>query len=72
MEQNGSNVLQHIVEAVLPRRERGSIIPEDEIIPLLPYAPNHQGQNIQEEGTLSWLQSVLLTNATDERRSCYE
>jgi hypothetical protein len=51
MEQNGSNVLQHIVEAVLPRRERGSLIPEDEIIPLLPYAPNHQGQNIQE-GTL--------------------
>jgi hypothetical protein len=67
MEQNGSNVLQYIVEAVLPRRERGSLIPEDEIIPLLPYAPNHQGQNIQE-GTLS----VLLTNATDERRSCYE
>jgi hypothetical protein len=51
MEQNGSIVLQHIVEAVLPRRERGSLIPEDEIIPLLPYAPNHQGQNIQE-GTL--------------------
>jgi hypothetical protein len=51
MEQNGSNVLQYIVEAVLPRRERGSLIPEDEIIPLLPYAPNHQGQNIQE-GTL--------------------
>jgi len=33
---------------VSPRRKR-SLIPEDEIIPLLPYAPYHQGQNFHEK-----------------------
>jgi hypothetical protein len=40
--------LQHIVEAVLPRRKR-SLVPEDEVIPLLPHAPYHQGQIFHEK-----------------------
>jgi hypothetical protein len=46
----------------LPRRKR-SLIPEDEIIPLLPYGPNHQGQNIHEE-TVS--KSTLSLNHQEE------
>jgi hypothetical protein len=57
---------QHIVEAASPRRKR-SLIPKDEVIPPLPNAPYHQGQNFHEKivakgilGVLNYREEVKL------------
>jgi hypothetical protein len=41
--------LQHTTEAALPRRNRRSNVPEDEVIPLVPNTSNHHSQAIHEE-----------------------
>jgi hypothetical protein len=41
--------LQHVVETASPRRKRRSLIPKDEVIPLLPNAPKHKRQNFHKE-----------------------
>jgi hypothetical protein len=49
---------QHIVEAASPRRKR-SLIPKDEVIPPLPNAPYHQGQNFHEKIVAKGILGVL-------------
>jgi hypothetical protein len=41
--------LQQIVKAASPRSKRRCLVPKDEVIPLLPNAPYHQGQNFHEK-----------------------